>query len=217
MRQRSRYIESNEELNIWSTFTDLMSNAFMIVSLFLLLALVKSTSSAKAEQKQTGAPPIIVIEDNEAYRFASGSAEIPPSMNTYIRNKIVPEIERNTQKFQINVVELIGHTDGQVNGSGTSNLDNNLEKVATAQAPVNNLKSASNADLGLMRALAVVRALQDIQTKTGRLRGLKFRAYSAAQLILPNGEFASVNRTPDATRRRIEIRFTRLGAVTKVR
>ncbi len=38
MRQRSRYIESNEELNIWSTFTDLMSNAFMIVSLFLLLA-----------------------------------------------------------------------------------------------------------------------------------------------------------------------------------
>ena len=151
------------------------------------------------------------------YRFASGSAEITPLMNTYIRNKIVPEIERNTQQYQINVVELIGHTDGQVNGSGTSNLDNNLEKVATAQAPVNNLKSASNADLGLMRALAVVRALQDIQTKTGRLRGLKFRAYSAAQLILPNGEFAFVNRTPDATRRRIEIRFTRLGAVTKVR
>ncbi len=217
MRQRSQYIESNEELNIWSTFTDLMSNAFMIVSLFLLLALVKSASSGKAGQKQTGAPPIIVIEDNEAYRFASGSAEIPLSMNTYIRNKIVPEIERNTQQYQINVVELIGHTDGQVNGSGNSNLDNNLEKVATAQAPVSNLKSASNADLGLMRALAVVRALQDIQAKTGRLRGLKFRAYSAAQLILPDGEFASVNRTPDATRRRIEIRFTRLGAVTKVR
>ncbi len=43
------------------------------------------------------------------------------------------------------------------------------------------------------------------------MKGLKFRSYSAAQLILPNGDFASVNRDPDATRRRIEIRFTRPG------
>lgn len=213
MRHRSRYIEFNQDLNIWAAFTDLMSNAFMIVILFLLLAIVKS----KSGQTLTGAPPIIVIEDEAAYRFASGSAEIPSLMHTYIRNKIVPEIERNTKEYQINVVELIGHTDGQANGTETSNLDLNLEKVANVQQPVSNLQSGSNADLGLMRALAVVRVLRDIQTKTGRLRGLKFRAYSAAQLILPNGEFASVKRNSDATRRRIEIRFTRLGEVTKVR
>jgi hypothetical protein len=68
-----------------------------------------------------------------------------------------------------------------------------------------------------MRALAVVRLLRDIQTQNGRLKGLKFRAYSAAQLILPNGDFAPVNRTPDATRRRIEIRFTRLGEPIQVK
>jgi flagellar motor protein MotB len=222
MRQRSRQINSYEELNIWSAFTDLMSNTFMIAILFLLLAIIKSTIAQITLDKHTGnlptsAPPIIVIEDNEAYRFASGSAEIPPSMIAYIKNKIVPEIDRNTKLYKINVVELIGHTDGQVNGGGTSNLDLNLEKVAHAKESVNNLQSGSNADLGLMRALSVVRLLQDIQTQTGRLKELKFRAYSAAQLILPNGDFATTSRQADASRRRIEIRFTRLGEVTKVK
>lgn len=214
MRPRSRHNEDSEELNIWPAFTDLMSNAFMIAILFLLLAIIKSGWQG---QMPTGAPPIIVIEDEAAYRFASGSAEIPLPMITYIKNKIVPEIERNTKEYQINVVELIGHTDGQANGASNSNLDENLEKVAHAQEAVSNLRSGSNADLGLMRALSVVRLLRDIQTKTGQLRGLTFRAYSAAQLILPTGNFAPINRHPDATRRRIEIRFTRLGAVTKVR
>lgn len=117
MRHRSGYVESNEDLNIWSAFTDLMSNAFMIAILFLLLAIAKSVISqitldksltslgnrkdqvgtlarqvkvlqAKANrsdelehqvaalqkqlsgQRETGAPPIIVIEDEQAYRFA---------------------------------------------------------------------------------------------------------------------------------------------------
>jgi outer membrane protein OmpA-like peptidoglycan-associated protein len=126
------------------------------------------------------------------------------------------KIERRTKEYQINVVELIGHTDGQPNGGINSNLDLNIEKVASADLPVANLKSGSNADLGLMRSLAVVKVLRDIQTKEGRLKGLKFRAYSAAQLILPNGDFAPISRTADTTRRRIEIRFTRLGEVTKV-
>lgn len=219
MRSRSRHTESYEELNIWPAFTDLLSNAFMIIVLLLSLALVKPLLQKATSKTETvtGVPPILVIEDEGAYRFASGSAEIPPQMAAYIKNKIVPEIERNTKAYQINVVELIGHTDGQANGSAASNLDDYLEKVASAKEPVSNLHSGSNADLGLMRSLAVVRLLRDIQTKSGRLKGLKFRAYSAAQLILPNGEFAPVNRNPDATRRRIEIRFTRPGKPIQVK
>lgn len=219
MRHRSRSINSDEDLNIWPAFTDLMSNAFMILVLLLSLALIKPLLSKALSKTETptGVPPILVIEDEGAYRFASGSAEIPPKMSAYIRNKIVPEIERNTKKYRINVVELIGHTDGQANGGGASNLDRDLEKVANAKEPVSSLQSGSNADLGLMRALAVVRLLRDLQTKNGQLKGLKFRAYSAAQLILPDGEFAPVNRKPDATRRRIEIRFTRLGEPIQVK
>ncbi|MFN6035952.1 MAG: flagellar motor protein, partial [Dolichospermum sp.] len=241
----------NEDLNVWPAFTDLMSNAFMILVLFLFLTIIisqinkseinnidKNAQNSKqlalkvkqlqqqvkylqiqleSEKKATDAPPIIVIKDEGAYRFASGSAEISQEMSNYILQKIVPEIEARTKQYGINVVEIIGHTDGQANGQVTSNLDVNLENVVSGNIQVGNLRAGSNADLGLMRALSVVKALRDIQTKENRLSGLSFRAYSAAQLILPNGQFAAIARQDDVTRRRIEIRFTRLGEVQEVR
>ncbi|MDB9489156.1 MAG: flagellar motor protein [Dolichospermum sp.] len=251
MARRSRYTQYNEDLNVWPAFTDLMSNAFMILVLFLFLTIIisqinkseinnidKNAQNSKqlalkvkqlqqqvkylqiqleSEKKATDAPPIIVIKDEGAYRFASGSAEISQEMSNYILQKIVPEIEARTKQYGINVVEIIGHTDGQANGQVTSNLDVNLENVVSGNIQVGNLRAGSNADLGLMRALSVVKALRDIQTKENRLSGLSFRAYSAAQLILPNGQFAAIARQDDVTRRRIEIRFTRLGEVQEVR
>ncbi|MCV3213298.1 hypothetical protein OGM63_07130 [Plectonema radiosum NIES-515] len=219
MPRRSRNTHYNEDLNIWSAFTDLMSNAFMILLFLLLIASAKYTISQISDNKNTGAPPIILIKDEGAYRFASGSAELPQPMYNYIWTKIVPEIERKTKAYNINTVEVIGHTDGQANGSAISNLDQNIENVANGSVPIQNLKAGSNADLGLMRSLALVKVLRYIQTKEHRLQGLKFRAYSAAQLILPSGEFAqpSIAHQEDSTRRRIEIRFTRLGEVTEVK
>ncbi len=218
MPRRSQNHHYNEDLNIWSAFTDLMSNAFMILLFLLLIVSVKYTVS-QISNKNTRTPPIILIKDEGAYRFASGSAELPQPMYNYIWTKIVPEIERKTKEYNINTVEIIGHTDGQANGSVISNLDQNLENVANGDVPIQNLKAGSNADLGLMRSLALVKVLRYIQTKEHRLQGLKFRAYSAAQLILPSGEFAqpSIAHQEDATRRRIEIRFTRLGEVTEVK
>ncbi|MFM8294051.1 MAG: hypothetical protein ACKN9E_05830 [Microcystaceae cyanobacterium] len=84
--------------------------------------------------------------------------------------------------------------------------------MAIGEQDIGSLSPGSNADLGLMRALSVIQALQ----KNPKLKNLKFRAYSSAQLTLPNGEFAPVNRESDPTRRRIEIRFTRLGVVKNV-
>lgn len=171
--------------------------------------------SLEEEQKTPKAPPIIVIQDTGEYEFQSGSAQLPNALGTYVRNSLVPEIEANAAQYQIDVVEVIGHTDGQPNNGG-SNLDRNLENVAAGTTPVGNLAPGSNADLGLMRALAVVQALQDIQKKENRLKELEFRPYSAAQLVLPAGGLAEGDRSPDAKRRRIEIRFTRLGQVTNV-
>ncbi|MDE5101579.1 MAG: hypothetical protein O4807_00835, partial [Trichodesmium sp. St19_bin2] len=77
---------------------------------------------------------------------------------------------------------------------------------------IKELQEGSNIDLGIMRALAVVRKLQDIQKSEGRLKSLDplkgFRAYSSGPLTLKNGEFAQPNENPDQQRRRIEIRFT---------
>lgn len=264
MRPRLRQTESSEDFNIWPAFTDLMSNAFMISLLLLLLALAQSFSSraalenimanlrqrkdlvgelarqvkdlqAKANQAEdlkqqvevlqrqlksantpAGAPPIILIQNTGAYQFASGSAELPKALNSYVRGKLVDEIELNAKAYQIDVVEVIGHTDSQPNQGVSSNLDDNLEKVARGQIPTHNLHAGSNADLGLMRALELVRGLRSIQHKGTRLKGLEFRAYSAAQLILPSRGLMPINQQSDPKRRRIEIRFTRLGKVTNV-
>jgi flagellar motor protein MotB len=168
------------------------------------------------ETQRPKAPPIIVIQDTGSYQFQSGSAALPESLTRYIQQQLVSQIETNAEQYQIDVVEIIGHTDGQVNQGGVSNLDQVLEIVAKGNNSLNQLSPGSNADLGLMRALAVVKILQEIQQKEGRLKGLQFRPYSAAQLVTPSGTFAENNRNPDAKRRRIEIRFTRLGQVTNV-
>ncbi len=279
MGKRSRNTYESEGLNVWPSFTDLMSNAFMILSLFLLLVLFKSlflkysAEETEANLSQTelqvrelerqvaalemeswqrknrarqlerqfanlrnqlqqrsnqvsrlesevkrlkSAPPVVVIQDSGEYQFNSGSAELPDELRNYIKTELVNRIEQITKDRNLYVVEIIGHTDGQVNANSPSNLDQKLEEVAKGNKSVSNLRPGSNADLGLMRALEVVKQLQEIQ-KTGRLQGLEFRAYSAAQLLLPSGDFAPINRKSDATRRRIEIRFSPLGKAETIR
>jgi hypothetical protein len=237
-KRHVRNHKGREGLNIWPSFTDLMANAFMIISLFLLLALFKSTlvkDSAEATEQNSSeaekqikllksevkslksAPPIVIIQDSGAYQFESGSAGLPRELKDYVTNNLVDKIERISQQKNLYVVEIIGHTDGQVNFGGASNLDEQLEEVAKGQKHIDSLKPGSNADLGLMRALEVVKQLQEVQQQTGQLQGVQFRAYSAAQLQLPSGEFAGENRQPDANRRRIEIRFSPLGKAETIK
>lgn len=283
MKRKLRSYEAAESLNVWPSFTDLMANAFMIISLFLLLALFKSLflkyaaeeteqnlsdterqvrllqreiatlenelgeststvrqlNQASAELRQLllrsneqsrgrveilqseikrlkSAPPVVVIQDSGGFQFDSGSASLPNDLKRYIALDLVDRIEEISQQRNLYVVEIIGHTDGQVN-FGRGNLDQQLEEVAQGQRSVKSLVPGSNADLGLMRALEVVKQLQTVQEQTGRLDGVQFRPYSAAQLQLPSGEFANSNRDPDANRRRIEIRFSPLGKTETAR
>jgi flagellar motor protein MotB len=286
-KKRKPYTEeATDTLNVWPSFTDLMANAFMIISLFLLLALFKSLflkytadateqnlsdterqvrllqreiaalenelgesvdtirqlqkgsaqlktllnrSNSKYERSEsqiealeaqvkrlTAAPPVVVIQDSGEYQFASGSAELPQELKDYITTDLVNRIEEISQQRNLYVVEIIGHTDGQIN-FGNGNLDQQLEAVAQGKKTINILKPGSNADLGLMRALEVVKQLQEVQEKTYRLQGVQFRAYSAAQLLSPSGKIAQQSRDPDAKRRRIEIRFSPIGEAETVR
>lgn len=251
VRHRIRHRENPEDLSVWTSFTDLMSNAFMILTLFLLIIFVvsvlqrdestlninellkqlanreteieqlknavqnleneKQALEAQMQEASLGVPPIIVIPDNVAFRFPAGSATLSPALKQYIWGGLYTEIERNKTKYNIDTIEIIGHTDGQPNSNARSNLDNNLEQ-SVASNRLNQLSAGSNADLGLMRALAIVNELKVIQKQPGKLDGLQFRAYSAAQLYQLDGRLAPVNRRSDDTRRRIEVRFTKLGA-----
>lgn len=252
--RRSRFQQNDEEFNVWPAFTDLMSNAFMILSLFLLLAIIKSVfiqsvSDAnasrsleleqelqqrqaqisglggeaiklQAELQQRGtriaqlegeiarlqSPPVIVVRDSETRRFGSGSAEVNPGLQQFIAQDLVKQIKTLAKDYPGYIIEVIGHTDGESNSGSFSNLDQNLEQVIANNQSVNVLTPGSNADLGLMRALAVLQQLQN--NPELQPLGLIFKAYSAAQLYDSNGNYALENQSNDASRRRIEIRFT---------
>ena len=207
MGRRSLYTsqENSETSGIFQSFTDLMSNAFMILCFLLLLVLFQSQKLnqelIEANRRLQSASPIVIDENSGKFKFKSGSAELNPQLTSYIVEEISPEIKNILRSREIDFIQVIGHTDGQ-GTQQNSNLDRTLETVAQGQQPVSRLSAGSNADLGLMRALAVVQKLE-----SSGLKNVEFRAYSAAQLYLPSGNLASVNRQPDETRRRIEIRF----------
>jgi outer membrane protein OmpA-like peptidoglycan-associated protein len=202
MSRRTDRYHQDEDLNIFQAFTDLMSNAFMIISFLLLISLLQSISIAK---KLESASPIIIDEKSGNFKFPSGSAELTPDLQKYIQITILPEIKKATEKGNIDFIQIIGHTDSQ-GISNSSNLDGKLTSAATGNEKINALKAGSNTDLGLMRAVAVVQFLN-----TKKLGKVKFRAYSAGQLYMPSGELAKIDRGADDTRRRIEIRFIPYG------
>ncbi|MGK7882832.1 MAG: hypothetical protein AB4060_22430 [Crocosphaera sp.] len=164
--------------------------------------------------------PIIIDNEVVKFDFQTGTATLSPELKEYIKDTVVPEIEKAVKNSEgyINTIEVIGHTDGQRVVSTDSNLDNNINKVALGQNIT--LTPGSNADLGLMRAIAVVKELKKIKKEGKGLNILDeftlsenqvFRAYSAGQLTNIDGTFAPYNSEPDKTRRRIEIRFTKLN------
>ncbi|NCJ05598.1 hypothetical protein GS597_03560 [Synechococcales cyanobacterium C] len=210
MNRYSNRILDQESLNVFRPFTDLMSNAFMIMTFFLLLSLFQAMALNRdlqsANESLQSATPIIIDEQSGDFKFQSGSAQLTSELKKYIETDIIVNIQNITQKHNIEFIQVIGHTDGQtINRS--SNLDEKLELAALGQQPVAQLAPGSNADLGLMRAIAVIQLLQTSE----QLKDIDFRAYSAAQLYLPSGKLATVNRSDDESRRRIEIRFVPPG------
>ena len=150
----------------------------MILCLLLLLVLFQSQKLnqdlKKANKRLQSASPIVIDESSGNIKFKSGSAELNPQLKNHIATKIAPEINKILQTREIDFIQIIGHTDGEgINQN--SNLDKTLETVAQGTQPVSKLSAGSNADLGLMRALAVVRQIQ----QTSGLENVEFRAYSA--------------------------------------
>lgn len=194
---------------------------FVFIASFFLIALgfkepEKPTPPPPVPKSEL--PPIKVFPESSNFKFPSGEAELSSGFKEYIHTQLGSEILAITQQYDVDVIEVIGHTDGQRvggNESGVeSNLDDNLEKVNLNQLPLSKLQPASNTDLGIMRALAVVQELK----KSGKeIAKLNFRAYSAGQLLLEDGSPASVDREDTPERRRIEIRFTKLGKTQTIK
>ena len=148
-------------------------------------------------------PPIINLSEAGGYYFATGSAELTPSFATELRTVVTDKLLEIAEAYDVDVIEVIGHTDEQPVNRSTSNLDRSLASVTTGGS-AGVLQWADNAGLGLARALSVVERL----SADPRLKSFRILPLSAAQLINTDGRITHWDNHGDVReRRRIEIRM----------
>jgi outer membrane protein OmpA-like peptidoglycan-associated protein len=149
-------------------------------------------------------PPIINLSEAGGYYFATRSAELRPDFEAVLRTAVVDKLLEIAAEFQVDVIEVIGHTDERALPGGLSNLDRELPAATSGAKAIGVLQPADNAGLGLARALAVVTVL----SSELRLRNFRILPLSAAQLIGTDGRLTRWDEQGDVReRRRIEIRM----------
>jgi outer membrane protein OmpA-like peptidoglycan-associated protein len=149
-------------------------------------------------------PPIIKLSEADGYYFESGSAVLKPDFRAKLTESIAGQILSIIMQYDVDVVEVVGHTDEQPVGSRPSNLDHDLVPVLKDSAGITSLVPADNAGLGLARAASVVSVL----LQNPKLAGYKLIPLSGAQLVNVD-ETLALSGTPGdiRERRRIEIRL----------
>jgi|GEM_PF-536189 len=149
-------------------------------------------------------PPIITLSEAGGYSFKVGSAELSPTFRDSLLNNISSVILANIKKYDVDVIEVVGHTDEQPLSPRQSNLDRDLTSVLDNTSDVGTLVPADNAGLGLARAVSVVSVLR----QSPLLAGYKLIPLSGAQLVKTD-ETLAIEGTPGdiPQRRRIEIRL----------
>ncbi len=150
-------------------------------------------------------PPIIRMSEADGYFFKTRSAELSPAFHDTLVNQTPREILEYIKKYDVDVIEVVGHTDERPIGSRQfSNLDRDLPAVLNNSAGVASLIPADNAGLGLARAVSVVSVLR----QSPLLAGYKIIPLSGAQLINTDETLAIAGSSEDIQQlRRIEIRL----------
>jgi len=149
-------------------------------------------------------PPIIKLSEADGYYFATGSADLTPRFALELRTVVIARLLQIANSFDVDVIEVIGHTDEQPVSGRASNLDRNLPAVTLGLSDPGPLQWADNAGLGLARALAVVKIL----AADPRLQSFRVLPLSGAQLVDTNDMLTHWDGLSDVReRRRIEIRM----------
>ena len=179
-----------------------------------IAALIQKGLSASKPESNTARgightwPPIINLSEADGYYFATGSADLTPDFEMALNTVVVTRLLEIAESFDVDVIEVIGHTDEQPVSNRVSNLDRSLPSVTLGGSSAGVLQWADNAGLGLARALAVVKVL----SFDPRLRSFRILPLSAAQLIATDGKLTRWDARGDVReRRRIEIRMRKSG------
>ncbi|MFC4352283.1 hypothetical protein ACFOW6_12105 [Fodinicurvata halophila] len=159
----------------------------------------------RAETEGHNWPPIIMLKETEGYRFPTGDAELTADFEERLSSSVIPAIERYANEFNVDVIEVIGHTDEQPINRSQSNLDQALLPFLSNESDAK-LIAADNPGLGMARAANVARYL----LRDGRLGEYEILPISSAQVVDSSGELADGTESGDVPeRRRIEIRLRR--------
>jgi outer membrane protein OmpA-like peptidoglycan-associated protein len=151
-------------------------------------------------------PPIITL-GNDKFRFPLNSAELSSDFRARLQTAVAGQVRDLLQQYNVDVVEVVGHTDETpINSTQQSTLDNDAIGALNGTRPITDLKPADNAGLGLARAIAVANALK----AAGLPSNVRVIPLSAAQLLLPGDQLSDGSDSNDSPqRRRIEIRVRR--------
>ena len=152
-------------------------------------------------------PPMIRLSEADGYFFPLGKAELSSKFETDLRTKIIPKLLEITSQYDVDVIEVIGHTDQVPMNGQPSTLDDDLRGALLGTVRVDELVSGDNAGLGIARAVAVAKVLLN----DSHFKNIRILPLSGAQLT-------TVDEWPDTDpkgaasvkeRRRIEIRLRR--------
>ncbi|MBB3909758.1 OmpA family protein [Sphingomonas desiccabilis] len=164
---------------------------------------VKEVVAASSRGRKGQWPPFFSLSEAGGYFFDSGKATLRPEFERNLRSEVIPMLARSVADYDVDVVEVIGHTD-EVPMSGRSNLDAALIQASVGRIPIGALRSTDNAGLAMARAVAVVQQLR----ADPRLRNVSILPLSGAQMIVPVDKVANgTAQGDDQRRRRIEIRL----------
>ena len=148
-------------------------------------------------------PPFFSLSEAGGYYFDSGKATLRPQFEESVRTTVIPALVEAIRDYDVDVIEVIGHTD-EVPMQGSTNLDDSLIAASTSRIPIGELRSNDNAGLAMARAVAVVHLLRS----DPRLANVRILPLSGGQMIVPVDQMADgTSPRDDQSRRRIEIRL----------
>ncbi|WP_413992424.1 hypothetical protein ACMDCR_10205 [Labrys okinawensis] len=151
-------------------------------------------------------PPIINLSEASGYSFAVGKADLTPSFQSKLKTSVIDQVADIVSRYNVDIVEVIGHTDEQTVNNRISNLDGKLISASDGSFPIDGLTPADNAGLGMARAVSVASILRS----DPKLKGVTVLPLSAAQMIMPGDKSADGTAKGNVKeRRRIEIRVRR--------
>ena len=152
-------------------------------------------------------PPIINLSEADGFYFETGSAVLSDSFIQALSISIIPRLINIIEGYNVDVVEIVGHTDEQPISQRQSNLDEALSLVFNHNASITTLIPSDNAGLGLLRAISVARVLLSDERIPAKVKILPL---SGAQLIEYGDKLTDWAYSGAVTeRRRIEIRVRR--------